>query len=83
MGFIIYRQKYGSALHSFGIEYIPQDVLNKIKDKPITHNIFRIQSDDYIMWGSYYIASREYMIGWKTQIISIYFHLMTIKMMRK
>ena len=24
-----------------GIEYIPQEVLNKIRDKPITHNIFR------------------------------------------
>ena len=30
----------------FGIEYIPQEVLNKIRDESITHNIFRIQSDD-------------------------------------
>ena len=28
---------------SFGIEYIPQEVLNKIRDKSITHSIFRIQ----------------------------------------
>ena len=28
---------------SFGIEYIPQEVLKKIKDKLITHSIFRIQ----------------------------------------
>ena len=27
----------------FGIEYIPQEVLNKIKNKSITHNTFRIQ----------------------------------------
>ena len=27
---------------SFGTEYIPQEVLNKIKDKSITHNIFKI-----------------------------------------
>ena len=27
---------------SFEIEYIPHKVLNKIKDKSITHNIFRI-----------------------------------------
>ena len=27
---------------SFRIEYIPQEVLNKIKDKSITHNIFGI-----------------------------------------
>ena len=26
----------------FGVEYIPQEVLNKIRDKSITHNIFRI-----------------------------------------
>ena len=30
---------------SFGTEYIPHKVLNKIKDKYLTHNIFRIQSD--------------------------------------
>ena len=30
---------------SFGTEYIPQVVLNKIKGKSITLNIFRIQSD--------------------------------------
>ena len=26
---------------SFGIEYIPQEVLSKIKDNSITHNTFR------------------------------------------
>ena len=29
-------------LYSFRIEHIPQDVLNKIKDKSIPRNIFRI-----------------------------------------
>ena len=39
-----------TAVHfdSFGIEYIPQEVLNKIKDKSVIHNIFRIQSDDFL-----------------------------------
>ena len=46
---------------SFGIEYIP----NKIKDKSIIHNIFRIQSDNTIMCGFYYIAFIEYMIAGK------------------
>ena len=31
-------------------EYIPQEVLSKIKNKSITHNIFRTQSDDSITW---------------------------------
>ena len=38
-------------LDSFGMEYIPQEVLNKIKDKSITHNIFRIQDNDSIIYG--------------------------------
>ena len=34
---------------SFGVEYIAQEGLSKIKDKFIIHNIFRMQSDDSIM----------------------------------
>ena len=37
---------------SFQIEYIPQDVLNKIKDQLIAHNIFRIKSNYFIMCDS-------------------------------
>ena len=35
------------AVHcdSFEIEYIPQDVLTKTKDKSIIHDIFRIQDN--------------------------------------
>ena len=47
---------------SFGIEYIPQEVLNEIRDKSITHNIFRIQDDDSISCGFYCIAFIEYML---------------------
>ena len=35
---------------SFGIKYIPQEVLNKIRDKSNTHKIFRIQDNNSIMW---------------------------------
>ena len=45
---------------------MPQRVLNKIKDKSITHNIFRIQDNDYIMCGFYCIAFIEYMVAGKT-----------------
>ena len=34
---------------SCGIENIPKEVLNKIKDKSITGSIFRMQSDDFIL----------------------------------
>ena len=45
---------------SFGIEYIPQEVLNKIRDKSINHNIFRIQDNEFIMCGFYCITFIEY-----------------------
>ena len=51
---------------SFRTNYIPQEVLKKIKDKSITHSIFQVQSDDFIMCGFYYIAFIEYMIAGKT-----------------
>ena len=50
---------------SFGIEYIPQEVLNKFKDKSIMHNILRIQDDDSIVCGFCCIAFIEYMIAGK------------------
>ena len=52
--------------NSFAIEYIPQEeVLRKTKDKSITHNIFRIPSDDSILSGFYCIAFIEFTIAWK------------------
>ena len=50
---------------SFGIEYIPQEALSKIRDKSITHNIFRIQDSESIMCGFYCNAFIEYMLAGK------------------
>ena len=44
------------------IEYIPQEVPNKIKDKSITDDILRIQDKDSIMCGFYCIPLIEYML---------------------
>ena len=48
--------------NSFGIEYIPLEVLNKIKDKSITQNIFRMQDNDSVMCGFYCISFIKYML---------------------
>ena len=48
---------------SFGMEHILQEALSKIKDKSITHNIFRIQYDDSIMCRFYCIIYIKYMIA--------------------
>ena len=44
----------------FGIEYTPQEVLSKIKDKSITHNIYRTEYNDSIMFIFYYITIIEH-----------------------
>ena len=51
---------------SFGINYILQEVLCKIKDKSIIHYIFRIQDDGSIMCGFYCITFIEYMLTGRT-----------------
>ena len=51
---------------SFGIEHIPHEVFNKIRDKSIAHNIFRKQDNEYIMCGLYCIAFIEYMLAGKS-----------------
>ena len=51
---------------SFGIEYNPQEVLNKIWEKSVIHNIFRLQDNDSIVCGFYCIAFIEYMLPGKT-----------------
>ena len=48
---------------SFGIEHILQGVLIKIKDKSITHSIFRVQDDDSIICGFYCIAFIEFVLA--------------------
>ena len=45
---------------------IPREVLNKIKDKSITHIIFKTQDNDYSMCGFYCIAFIGYMLAGKT-----------------
>ena len=50
----------------FGIQYIPQEVLKEIKDKSITHSIFKVQNDNSVIHEFYCIAFIEYMMAGKT-----------------
>ena len=49
-----------------GIEYIPQEVLNKISDNSITHNIFKIPDNESIMCGFLCMAFIEYVVAGKS-----------------
>ena len=44
----IHRNTVG-YFYSFGIKYSPKEVLNKIKDKSITHKIFRTKDNGCFM----------------------------------
>ena len=59
--------------YSFGIQYISQELTNKIRDKSnkirdksITRNIFWVQDNESIMCWFYCIAFIEYMLAGKT-----------------
>ena len=45
--FIVYLNEKATNFDSFSVENIPQEVLNKIKDKSTTLNIFRKLYDDW------------------------------------
>ena len=51
---------------SFGAEYIPKEIMEKIKNKNIKTNIFRIQDNNSIMCGYFCILFIEYMLNNKT-----------------
>ena len=53
-------------LDSFWIEYITQEALNKIRDKSITHNIFKVQDNKSILCGFHYIAFMKCMLSGKS-----------------
>ena len=53
---------------SSGIEYILQEVLNKVKGKSVAQNIFGIQDNESIMCGFYCIAFIDYMLAGKTML---------------
>ena len=66
MCFIIYCRHTDMHLDSFRIEYIRQELLNKIKEKSMTQNILWIKDDESVMCGFYSIAFIEYILIAKT-----------------
>ena len=71
-------------LRLFGIEYTTQEVLSNFKDTSIMRNLFRIKSNNSIMYGFYCITFKEYMISGKTLLdYTNFFLLATIKRMAR
>ena len=53
---------------SFGVGYIPKEIMERIKNKIIKTSIFRIQDNNSIMCGYFCILFIEYMLNNKTLI---------------
>ena len=51
---------------SFGVEYIPKEIMEKIGNKNIKTSIFKIQDYNSIMCGYFCILFIEYMLNDKT-----------------
>ena len=67
IGFLSFIDRNTAAyFDSFGFEYIHQDVLSKVKEKSITHSIFRIEANASIMCRFCCIAFKENMKTEKT-----------------
>ena len=47
---------------SFGVEYIPEEIMERIGNKNIKTNIFRTQDYDSVMCGYFCILFIEYML---------------------
>ena len=62
------NRNWAAYFDSLKIEYIPQEVLSKIKDKSITHNIFRIKHNEFIMCAFSCITFIEYILAVKTSL---------------
>ena len=52
----------------FGVEHIPKEIKRFIGHKNIKTNIFRIQADDSIMCGFFYIGFTDFMFAGKSLI---------------
>ena len=50
---------------SFGVEYIPKEILHFIGNRNIKTNIFRIQADNSIMCGYFSIGFIDFMLAGK------------------
>ena len=60
---------------SFGVEHIPEEIKEFIGNKNIKANIFRVQANDSIMGGYFYIGFINFILAGKT--LSDYTNLFT------
>ena len=54
--------------NSFGVEHVPEEIKEFIGNKNVKTNIFRVQANNLIMCGYFYIGFIEFMLAGETVI---------------
>ena len=59
---------------SFSVEYVPEEIKEFIGNKKIIANIFRVQANNSVMWGYFFIGFIDFMLAAKkmTDFTSIF-----------
>ena len=59
---------------SFSVEYVPEEIKEFIGNKKIIANIFRVQANNSVMWGYFFIGFINFMLAAKkmTDFTSIF-----------
>ena len=70
-------------LDNFGVEHVPKEIKEFIRNKNIKTNILRIQADDSIMWGYFCIEFIVFILTGKTltDFFNLFYQVTFKKMM--
>ena len=49
--------------YSFGDEHVPQEIKEFVGNKNIKANIFRVEANDSVMWGYFWIGFIDFMLA--------------------
>ena len=51
--------------HSFGVEHVPEEIKKFVRNKNITANIFRVQTNNSVVCGYFCIGFIDFMLSGK------------------
>ena len=73
---LFFRRSEIVYFDSFGVEHAPEEIKEVIGNKNIEANIFRVQSNDWVMCGCFCIGFIDFMLAGEklTDFISLFSH---------
>ena len=66
VAFYVQNNNVINNFNSFGVEHVPKEIKEFVKNKDMATNIFRIQAYDPIMCGYFCIAFIDFLLAGKT-----------------